>query len=241
MRNYWLLTRRNLILFGALPMLAGLLIGIQGWFWYRNSASFVENLQEAEARVRRIVPGAGDLLMDIEYQDANGVTYAQQYPVDSASATQYRAIGKVSVVFDRRDPRKAEMGHIVSANNEMAVDLGVVGLGLLLVVGGLFYVGRRERQIAGIRQLFRSGHIIQTEVRDVAMAPGKTEGRFTYAFRGPNGRWFEGKSPELPAVQLAGWPVGKSITVAYDPREPRNSEVDIFGMMEKRRDRALTA
>jgi hypothetical protein len=90
--------------------------------------------------------------------------------------------------------------------------------------------------MSSIARLFRTGQVVQTEVRDKAMAPGQQLGRFTYAFRGPNGRWYEGKSPELPAEQLAQWPVGRAVLTAYDPLDPKISEPDVFGVLQKWRD-----
>lgn len=174
--------------------------------------------------------------MDVEYLDPDGVKYTQRFQMDTDEAVRLRAIGKVSLVYDQRDPRKAELGHIVSANNEKMVDILVLVVGILILLGGLGYAVAKASQISAIGKLFRTGQIVQTEVRDSAMAPGGNVGRFTYAFRGPNGRWFEGKSPELSRAELDNWPVGRSVVAAYDPKDPRRSEVDVFGVLAKVRD-----
>ena len=236
MINYWMLMRQPLLLLGALPILAGAFISWLGLGYLSNSAEFVENLQQADARVIRFLAVEPKMLMDVEYEDSAGVKHSAQFEVDESDAPHLRSIGKVSIVFDRRSPDRAELGHIVSANNEKIFDMAVAGGGALLVLFGVVYIIRRARQVGAIKRLFRCGQVVQTEVRDKAMAPGQQMGRFTYAFRGPNGRWYEGKSPDMTAEQLADWPVGRQILAAYDPLDPKRSEPDVFGVLHKRRD-----
>ena len=242
MLNYWMLTSRSLLMFGLLPILAGSLVGLQGWFWNRDVAAFVENLHGVEGRVLLITPDAGHLLVDVEYLNETGVRFAKQFKLDSRHETELRAVGKVSLIYNPRFPQVAELGHVVSANDEKMMYLGITAAGGLMCFTGFFVIGKKARETARTLSLFRSGTLIQTEVRNSAMAPGKVTGRFTYAFRGPNGRWFEGKSPEMGASGLRDWPVGRRILVAYDPENPRQSEVDVFGVVdEKRRDAVLAA
>lgn len=233
MINYWMLMKQPLLFMGLLPIVAGSLVTWLGLGYLAQSAAFVENLQQAEARVIRFIPGEPKMLMDVEYEDLAGVRRPARFEVDESDAPRLRAIGKVSVVFDRRNPQVAELGHIVSANNEKFVDMGIAGAGGLLLLFGLGYIVKRARQVSSIARLFRTGQVVQTEVRDKAMAPGQQLGRFTYAFRGPNGRWYEGRSPELPAEQLAEWPVGRAVVAAYDSLDPKISEPDIFGVLQK--------
>lgn len=236
MIHYWMLIRQSLLFLGALPIIAGSLIAWMGLQYLSESATFVENLHQAEAQVLRFTPGSEKMSMDVQYEDLAGVRHTARFEVDESDAPNLRAIGKVSVVFDRRYPERAEMGHIVSANNEKAFDTAVAVCGGLMMIFGLGYIIRRTRQVGAIRRLFKTGQVVQTEVRDKALAPGQQIGRFTYAFRGPNGRWYEGKSPEMPAVQLAEWPVGRAVLAAYDPMDPKRSEADVFGVLQKRRD-----
>lgn len=235
MIDYWKLTNRTLLFFGLFPMLAGAALGWIGWSWKRDSAAFVANLQVTEGRIVRFAPDGGELEIDVEYVDGAGVPYTKRFRTPAGQEAKLRAIGKVSLAYDARDPRTAELGHVVSANNAMLADWAVVIAGGVGILGGLGRIGWRAKEVAGIAWLFRHGQAVQTQVRDTALAPGKAAGRFTYAFRGPNGRWFEGKSPELPAAALAEWPVGRTFRAAYDPRDPRRTAADIFGVMENMR------
>ena len=242
MLNYWMLASRRLLLFGLFPILVGSIAGLQGWLWNQDAAAFAENLRTVDGRVLRITPDGDDLLLDVEYQTEAGVRHKQQIKVASRLESGLRTVGKVSLIYDLRYPQLAELGDVVSAHNEKRLYVGITAAGGLLCLAGGFFLGHRARQTARILTLFKSGTLVQTEVRDSALAPGSQTGRFTYAFRGPNARWYEGKSPEMNASQLREWPVGKRILAAYDPANPRSNEADIFGIVdEKRRGAVLTA
>lgn len=66
----------------------------------------------------------------------------------------------------------------------------------------------------------------------VQVREGKTKRatQFTYAYQGPNGRWYEGISPILPPYYLDRFPVGQPIRVVFDRTTLRHSEVDPFGI-----------
>jgi hypothetical protein len=236
MWNYLTLTIRPLARFCVLPVLVGTAVAAVGWDWQADSSAFLENLQQTEGRIRGEQPATGGKTkLEIEFTDIEGVPYKHSFEVTESEAAQLRVIGKVSLVFDRRDPRRAELGNVVRANFEMWFDWAVLTGGILMICGGFGYLANRTSQILGVQRLFRSGQLVQTEVRDSTLAPGGQTGRFTFAFRGPNGRWFEGKSPDLSARQLAEWPAGRPLLAAYDPGDPRRNEADIFGLAEARR------
>lgn len=242
MFNYWMLARRRLLLLGLLPVLAGSLAGLQGWRWNQDAAAFGENLRAVDGRLLRITPEGYDLLIDVEYLTEAGVRHQKQFTVESRQESGLRAVGKVSLIYDLRYPQLAGLGDVVSAHHEKRLYMAMTAAGTILCLAGLFFVGKQARRSAIALTLFRSGTLVRTEVRDSALAPGTQQtGRFTYAFRGPNGRWYEGKSPEMGATQLGEWPVGKRILVAYNPANPRQTEADVFGVVEeKRRDAVLT-
>jgi hypothetical protein len=212
------------------PVLLGALMAVQGWLWNGRVAVFVENLQQTEGVVVKVPPEGG--WVEVEYQDEAGALYRKSLEVASGVERQLRAVDKVTLVYDRRTPQAAEIGTVVSAHNERLFSGALAGAGVLLMAGGLALAGWRVLEILGTLALFRSGQVVATEVRDVATVPGKTMGRFTYAFRGPNGRWFEGKSPELAAERLAEWPVGRKVLVAFDPVQAKRNEVDLFGLID---------
>jgi hypothetical protein len=239
--KYWMLSGRTLLLFGLLPVLAGSLIGMQGWLWKQDASSFVENLREAEGRVLRIANGQDHLLIDVEYLNDDGVRYERQLKVDSRQAAELRAVGKVSLIYDLRYPQLAEIGHVVSANNARLLYLAMAVAGGLLCLAGFAVLAREAKDSAAKLSLFRIGQLVQTEVRNSALAPGTAAGRFTYAFRGPDGRWYEGRSPQMPARRLAEWAVGRRILVAYDHMNPQRSEADVFGMVNEKRRSAVQA
>jgi len=242
MLNYWMLAGRSLLLFGMLPIFSGSLMGLQGWLWNRDAAAFAENLREVDGHVLRILPVGGELLVDVEYLTDSGMRFEKQLRIDTNQESGLRSVRKVSLIYDVRYPQTAELGHVVSAHNEKLMYMAMTAGGIFTFLWGLTYFGIRTREALRTLSLFRSGALARTEVRDVALAPGTQTGRFAYAFRGPDGRWYDGRSPEMGAALLSSWPVGKQILVAFNPANPRQTEVDIFGVVDdKRRDAILTA
>lgn len=239
--NYLALAKRRLLIFGLLPALAGLAVGVWGSVRAADASAFLENLREVEGQVIRVLPSDGNLVIDVEYLDEAGVRYERQFSVDSRMETSLRSVGKLSLIFDARNPAYVEIGHVVSASNQQKLDLAMAAGGFLLCGYGVFFAVARARDAAKTLALFRTGTLVRTEVRDSALAPGAAVGRFTYAFRGPDGRWYEGKSPELPAARLVQWPVGRKLLVAYHPANPRRAEADIFGEIDEKRREALLA
>lgn len=238
MFSYWILTGRRLLLWGLLPIVAGICAGWSGWRWRADSAAFVENLRTVDGRITRFTPQPGELLLDVEYWDEAGIRYSRSFPVERRMESNLRTVGKISIIYDRRNPHRVEVGNIVTAHYETLLAGSVLCLGALLFLGGLGFLGYRGRQLAAISGLFRRGQVVQTEVRDNTLAPGKRVGCFTYAFRGPNGRWFEGRSPELPENLLRQWPAGQPLYAAYDAADPRRNEADIFGLIAGKRKNA---
>lgn len=241
MFSYWILTGRRLLLWGLLPILAGIWVGWTGWRWRSESAAFVENLRPVEGRILRFAPQTKGMLLDVEYLDEAGIRYTSTFRVESRMESDLRTVGKISLVYDHRNPRRVELGNIVTAHYETLLHGGVLCVGVLFFLSGLGYVGYRTKKLATRNRLFRRGQVVQTEVRDNTLAPGGHAGCFTYAFRGPNGRWYEGRSPELPAPLLLQWPVGQPLYAAYDTADPRRNEADIFNLIPAERKIAAQA
>ena len=232
MINYWVLGVRRLLVFSLLPLAVGMILGVLGWMWKQDAGALLANIREVDGRVVKATQVSGGAELEVEFRTEAGLPYKKTLVVDERQARDADAVGKLSLIHDRRDPATAEVGHVVSAYNAWLFYWSLVGIGAVLVLWGIGVMGRAAKSILRIDGLFREGQLAQTEVRDSTLAPGGEVGRFTYAFRGPDGRWYEGKSPDLPAAQLAQWPVGKRLTVAFDTKNPRESEPDIFGIVE---------
>ncbi len=231
MINYWVLGVRRLLVFSLLPLTVGIVIGVLGWIWKQDAGTLLANIREVDGRVLKVTPVSDGMELEVEFLTESGLAHKKTIVVDDRQARNADAVGKLSLIHDRRDPATATVGHVVSAHNEWLFYWSLVVLGGLLALWGLAVVARQGNAILKIGLLFRDGQLTQTEVRDSTIAPGGVVGRFTYAFRGPDGRWYEGKSPDLPVAQLSQWPVGKRLTVAYDAKNPRESEPDIFGIV----------
>lgn len=230
MLNYWKLARVRLLLYGILPMITGGVLAAVGWTWYQESAGFIDYLRTTEGRDLRIVPGDGGPRMEVQYFDEAGIPFTKQLPLDGRDEAALQRAGKVSLVYDARDPGSAEEGDIRTANRTRLGHAAFAVTGVLLFLIGIGVIGRESRRVMSIRGLLLHGQRIHTEVRDSAVSPHTATGRFTYAFRGPDGRWFEGKSPDLSFDELAAWPVGRRLIVAYDRRDPKQNEPDIYSV-----------
>jgi hypothetical protein len=204
---------------------------VPAWQLQARTGAFIENLRETDGRVLRVLSGESGPALEVQYFNEAGVPFTRTFPVDERQAREADSVGTVRVIHDQRYPEQSELGHIVSENRELMIYRGMLALSGLLALFGLGALAAAARSVMGIGALFRNGQVVQTEVRDTATAPGRDVGRFTYAFRGPDGRWYEGKSPDLDAARLADWRPGRPLWIVYDARNPRRSEPDIFGLL----------
>jgi hypothetical protein len=231
MWNYWLLAGRGLILLGVLPAVAGVATAAKCWRWAREVSAFVEHLHHVEARVLSIDEQNGDTAARARYADTEGHVYVREFPIPAASAPAVSASGVLSLVYDARDPGNARPGDIVRVSTERFVAWGLVALGALTSAAGLLYLLRFAIRMAQLRALFAQGVVVQTSVRDHGKRKGDRRGRFTYAYRGPDGRWYEGRSPDLAADRLDEWPAGRDIQIVYKSSDPGISEADVFSIL----------
>lgn len=231
MIHYWILARRTILLGTGLPLAIGILLGVQGWYWHREAASFVENSRAVVGRIIQFQNANGDVTIEVEHLDEAGVPYRGTYKIPASDETTLRAAGQVNMVYDVRNPKIAQVSTIVGASNEALLAYATLAACLAAIVYGLWGWLNQWRKIAAVERLFAQGTLVKTEVREVAIPKGSATGRFTYAFRGTNGRWFEGKSPELVIAALNEWPVGRTVIAAFEPSDPRTTEPDVFGVL----------
>lgn len=231
MIHYWIRARHTLVFGTVIPVAIGMILGIQGWRWHREAAAFVEHSRAVVGRIIRFQNANGDLQAEVEHLDEEGVPYRGTYKIPSSDETTLRASGTVNMVYDSRNPRSAQVGTIVGASNEALLAYATLAACLCSIFYGLSRLLHQWRKAAGIRGLFAHGALVRTQVREVTIPKGSATGRFTYAFRGPNGRWYEGKSPEMTIAELVEWPVGRPVIAAFDTAAPNTTEPDVFGVL----------
>lgn len=234
MIHYWVLARPALLLKVLLPAFAGIALFSLGWYWNREAVAFVENMRATEGRIVEFRSGETGWRIDVEHLDVEGVPYRGTYDIDAKDEPTLRASGRVNMIYDTRNPQKAELGTVVSASNEAVLSWATLGAGVLCVGFGLFSLLRIWYGLRRVERLFLGGTAVRTEVRELTVNRATGRGVFTYAFRGPNGRWFEGKSPEMTAAELGKWPVGTPVSAVYDPANPKVTHPDVFGVMARR-------
>lgn len=232
MVKYWVLSVRGLALFGLLPISLGALFILAAWNWHADRSAFVDNLRAANGRVLAFDSSDGKLFVDIEYSDEQGVLHRKRMEAPRSQESHMRESGRAGVVYDSRFPESAEIGDVTRASLHVIGGRVAIGSGALVIFAGIYLAVSRMLKVLRIRNLFRSGTIVDSEVREHALAPGNPKiGRFTYAFRGANGRWYEGRSPDLPAHILSRWHIGRPVRAAYHPADPRRNEPDIFDVL----------
>ncbi len=231
MIHYWILARHTILLGTGLPILIGILLGMQGWYWHREAAAFVENSRAVVGRIIQFKNVNSDVTIEVEHLDEEGVPYRGTYTIPASDESTLRAAGQVNMVYDVRNPKNAQVSTIVGASNEALLAYATLAACIGVIVYGLWRLVNQWRKIASIERLFAQGTLVKTEVREVAIPKGSVCGRFTYAFRGTNGRWFEGKSPELSIAALNEWPVGRTVIAAFNAGDPRTTEPDVFGVL----------
>lgn len=233
MQDYWKLIAIQALLFAMVPMSVGVAAMLTGWQWNAEATTFVEQLQHLEGQIEDMQLQADGLHVRARYYDADGVEHTKEFVVDESQQTVLQSTGVIGLVYDGKHAKGAEVGNIGTASNERMAAVALLGAGMLGFFGGLGYLGRHMVRIARLMRLFGEGQIVETEVRDQRLKAGGAEGRFSYAFRGPDGRWYEGASQELPERELRKWTKATPVHIVYDPEAPRHNEPDIFRILEK--------
>lgn len=230
MVHYWRLAASRLLWFSVLPGAISLLVTLQGWLLTSDFGAFLEHAHETEARILRVDGTGGNLRLFLLYADAQGRRIEAVLPATEAASRDWRAAGRVGLLVDSRSPGFAEPGTKRGAANRMLAYRGVLVLGFLLLAGSMWVAINEWRRNRSRLRLFTSGALVETEVRDNVLAPNANHGCISFAYKGPDGRWYDGRSPDLPARMLAEWPKGRDLLVAYDPANPRTCEPDLFGV-----------
>jgi hypothetical protein len=231
MWGYWQLSLR-LLMFGFLvPMSIGITLLLAGYFLTRNSSDLEEHGDVVRARVRQQDAHKDGLWVQFEYLDEQGKLQKGTAILRGSTASAVQTSGYIEIRYDRRRPEIYDIATNGSQSFDRSVRIGVLVAGILFVTLALVLVAFRAVRIFRIYRLLKNGFVVNCGVR-VHVREDKTKPatQFTYAYQGPNGRWYEGISPVLPPNYLDRFPVGQPIRVVFDRDTPRRSEVDVFGI-----------
>lgn len=231
MWGYWSLSIRNHWPKLLLPALVGLVLVVLGIGWTQVSDPLAEDSEIARATVINQEYKNGELLVEYRYETHDGSWLPGRDKLDGSLAETVFKAKVFEVIYDPKHPAT----HRILAKSDVQATRFLkwglfLGGGLLLLVAAFFAVQILQENLKRGR-LLQDGREAKSEVREWKTAgPHASKGQFTYAYQGPDGRWFEGTSIMLPMSMLAKFPVGRTLRVAFDPMQPKQSEPDIFGL-----------
>jgi hypothetical protein len=231
MWGYWQLSLRLVFLGFLAPLSIGFTMALAGYFLTRNSADLEINGDVVRARVRESEMRGESYWVLFEYLDDKSVLHRGEALLDGPGAAAAKTAGFVEIRYDRRRPELYDIATSGRQSMDRSLRIGVLSLGLLLMLVAVGILARRAFRIFRIVRLLKKGFALNSAVR-THVVEDKSVGptQFTYAYQGPNGRWYEGVSPVIPPNYVAKFPVGHPIRVVFDRDEPRRSEVDLFGI-----------
>ena len=122
MIHYWVLVIRRILVDTGIPIVIGLLLGLQGWYWHREAGEFVENSRAVVGRIIEFRNAGGDLTIEAEHLDEAGVPYRGIYKISKSDESTIRAAGQVNMVYDVRNPKTAQVRTIVGASNDFGAN-----------------------------------------------------------------------------------------------------------------------
>jgi hypothetical protein len=234
MWGYWQLSLRLIVVGFLAPLSIGLTLTLAGYFLTRNSSDLEIHGDVVRARIRESEVRGDRYWVLFEYLDDKSVLHRGETLLEGPGASAAKTAGFVEIRYDRRRPELYDIATSGRQSMDRTLRIGVLVLGVVLVLVAFAIFARRAFQIYRIVSLIRNGFGITSAVRTHVIedkAVGPTQ--FTYAYQGPNGRWYEGISPVIPPNYVEKFPVGHPIRIVFDRDEPRRSEVDLFSIRPK--------
>ena len=231
MWGYWQISLRLLIFGFLVPVSIGVILLVAGFFLTRNAFDLEDHGDVVRARVRQKEVHRDGLWVQFEYLDEQGMLQKGTSILRGSTASAVQTSGYIDIRYDRRRPEIYDIATNGLQSFDRSMRIGVLVGGMIFVAAALGLVAFRAFQIIRIYRLLKKGFMVNCAVRvHVRKNKMKPATQFTYAYQGPNGRWYEGISPVLPANYLDRFPVGQPIRVVFDRAKPRRSEADVFGL-----------
>jgi len=231
MWGYWQLSLRLLFVGFLAPISVGVTFLLAGFFLTRNAADLEDHGDVVRARVRQQEVHKDGLWVLFEYLDEQGKLHQGTSILRGSTAAGVQTAGYIEIRYDRRRPELFDIATNGTQSLDRSIRIGVLLFGIIFVCLGFGLLAFRAFRIFRIYRLLKNGFMVNSAVR-VHVREGKTKPatQFTYAYQGPNGRWYEGVSPVVPPNYLDRFPVGQPIRIVFDRQKPKRSEVDIFGV-----------
>jgi hypothetical protein len=234
MLSYFQLWGIRFVLRAVAPLLVGAFAATKGYDWFSEVRQRNEHSIEAEAKILTAEPQAGGVLVTYEYYDGIGKPYPGKDLLTGKWAELLATTSRLTITYREDEPREHHIG--ARQETDSSASLAILQILAGAICMGWSFLGFAElmKRLRNLSRLFREGKVVQTNVRSwVRENDASKVWRINYAFHGPDGRWYEGWSDDLPASLKPRWPEGSPLLVVYDPANPRKSTPDLFGVRAK--------
>ena len=236
MSEYLRLYRSQLLMYCAAPCVLALLLLVCAFFYTRSSAPYRLRGVEKRAIVKDISPRP-NLKAELTYYfiyNAQPREYKRVVPSEWKLMADTRR--EIPVTHLPENPDLHMIGTIQDIQREDAPAAYMWTAALLLLVGAIGFLGKLVFHIKNALNIIMNGSAVIAAVSARSNDPLRKvrTDQISYHFNGPDGRWYEGRSPSLPAELLNKFPEGSKVAICFFPKNPSVHRPDLFGFRKKR-------
>jgi len=167
------------------------------------------------------------------FNDGRGVEHIRQAQVKWEQWRRFKDGDTLSIRYLPENPERNRLGReIDDAWWVLPAIFSILGV----VFGGLgwTFVVVAVRKIMKRLALLQKGSIADADITSFEFDPsirinGRNPPFFRYRYI-VDGKKHSGRSPDLPFKMMGLWNHGDKIRVFYDPKQPENSEADVYGI-----------
>ena len=236
MSEYFRIYRPQLLKYCAAPCVLALLLLFAAFLYTRPSAPYRVRGVEKLAVVKDVSPRP-NLKAELTY-----------YFIDGARAHEYKRVvpsqwklmadssKQIPVTQLPENPDLHMIGTIADIQRDEAPAEYMRITAVLLLLGGVSFLGCLYLRIKKMLNLIANGSAVVAAVsarNNDPMRKVKAE-QISYHFNGPDGRWYEGRSPSLPPDVLAKFPSGTKVPICFFPNNPAAHCPDLLGLRKRR-------
>lgn len=236
MSEYFRIYRPQLLMYCAAPCLLAFLLLVAAFFYTRQSAPYRERGVETLAIVRDISPRP-NLKAELKYyfiHNSQPREYTRVVPSEWKLMADTRR--QIPVTYLRENPDLHMIGAIQDIQRLDAPADYMRIAALLLFLAAIGYFVKLVVHIKNSLNMILNGGAVVAVVSARNNDPVRKvkPNQISYHFNGPDGRWYEGRSPSLSDDLLNKFPQGSKVTICFFQKNPSVHCPDLFGFRKKR-------
>ena len=236
MSEYLRIYRPQLLKYCAAPCLLALLLLFAAFLYTEPSAPYRQHGVETHAIVKDISPRP-NLKAELTYYFLFN-SQAREYKRVVASEWKLMADTRrdIPVTYLPENPDLHMIGAIQDIQREDAPADYMRIAALLFGLGAIGYFVKLILYIKkALNMILNGGAVIAVvSARNNDTLRRVKPDQISYHFNGPDGRWYEGRSPSLPADLLNKFPQGSKVTICFLQNRPEVHCPDLLGFRKKR-------